>query len=89
MECVNRVVAKGAEVWRMLLLRGILLEVADIVMNQQVRLDLVHVHDRLEETHLVLVVLVLDMLHGSKDRPNRGIHCKSASRQFAEGERPG
>ena len=49
------------------------MEAADIVVNQQVGLHLVHVHHRLEETDLVLVVFVVNMLHGSKDPPARGV----------------
>ena len=86
MECVNHILANGTDVWCMLLLKGILLEVADIVMNQLVGLDLVMFMIALRPSSLLLSfghAPRLQGLSGSRDS------LQNASRQFAEGERPG
>ena len=78
-ESVHDEVADVVEVLRVFLVSDELLEMAGIIVNQQVGLDLLHSHDGLEKLDFLLIILILTMFYRSKNTPTGWIHCELPS----------
>ena len=80
MKCINHPKLNPGECLSVVL-RDKGLEVADVIMDQKIRVDARHMHHSLEETNLILVALVLYVLHRPQDAPRIGINGKVPPRR--------